>query len=65
MTIYIITQHECFDYCGIGGAESTIEVYNNEEMAIHRHEELTKSLGEHSGLFYSLSTSELNKKKFE
>jgi len=52
--VWIITQHEDFDYCGIGGAWFNTEAYTNEEKAQARFDELNAELGKYSGLYYAI-----------
>jgi len=52
--VWIITQHEQFDYCGIGGVWFETEAHANEEKAQARFNKLSDELGKYSGLYYSI-----------
>ncbi len=64
MTVYIITQHEHEDYCGIGGVWFHTEVYNDKTVAEKRFNELrVEANRKNSGLYFDIESVELDKKQ--
>jgi predicted translin family RNA/ssDNA-binding protein len=58
MTVYIISQHETSDSINFG-VDFRPEAYRDLEKAENRLKELKEDLGEWSGLYYTLESTEI------
>lgn len=58
--VYLITEEEHSDYCGIGGSSFTPEIFDSEERALERYNYLVDHRNENSGFYYTYQEIKLN-----